>query len=344
LNTRLNEIYWLRAYGCLAVFTFHLITHIEDHFPAHVGLDIGRIPASLGTPVFIFISVVLFSTRYGEQLPNGFLRRRLKYLLGPYLAFGLIYSTAEYLRLRGSGDDAGLLATWVDYLLFAGWHGYFLLLASQFYVLYWLLTQTSLLPWLGQTHVLLASLGLAVGYWALWTFLVDTPPGYVHWILPFGWLYLFVLGLWVRAPTDDTARQRSGLAPPSVGAWLPAAWLIAGLILVGLSLSGGLNYSSKEVWVAPFFVLSLLLALRLLQGREPSGTVRWLNRYSFSIYLAHPMFFAIADATGLPMRLPAWGYALTVGAFGLVGAVLLSELVNRQEWSAMLFGRQQRVS
>ena len=120
-------------------------------------------------------------------------------------------------------------------------------------------------------------------------------------------------------------------------------WWTALLGLIALSLFGVLSYSSKEIWVAPFFVLSLLLALRVLQGREPNAFVRWLNRYSFSIYLAHPMFFAIADSTGLPMQLPMGGYALTVGAFGLFGAVVMSELVNRQEWSAMLFGRQQTV-
>ncbi|WP_343076074.1 acyltransferase family protein [Halomonas elongata] len=104
---RVEEIYWLRAYGCLAVFAFHLLDHLNQRLDTLV-TDVARIPTVFGTPVFIFISVFLFSLRYGNEVPRGFLGNRLKYIMVPYLVYGLAYAVAEFLRLHAADDDAGL--------------------------------------------------------------------------------------------------------------------------------------------------------------------------------------------------------------------------------------------
>ncbi len=99
---RIEEVYWLRAYGCLAVFFFHLLDHLEQHVDT-LALNLARIPTVLGTPIFIFISIFLFSARYGRKIPAGFLGNRVKYVMLPYLVYGLAYSVAEIMRLRSLG-------------------------------------------------------------------------------------------------------------------------------------------------------------------------------------------------------------------------------------------------
>src|SRR5690554_6235756 len=147
---RIEEIYWLRAYGCLAVFSFHLLDHLNQRLDT-LATDLARIPTVLGTPIFIFISIFLFSMRYGNRIPRGFLGSRVKYVMVPYLVYGLAYSVAELLRLRAVGVDAGLWETLREYLVYAGWHGYFLIIAAQFYAFYWLYGRLHLERWLPAT-------------------------------------------------------------------------------------------------------------------------------------------------------------------------------------------------
>lgn len=118
---QIEEIYWLRFYGCLAVFTFHLIDRIERNYLEHMVLDLAYIPTVVGTPIFIFISIFLFSARYGDATPHHFLARRLKYVMIPYVVYGLIYSLAEYVRLWLSDEPVALVPHLVEYLVFAGW-------------------------------------------------------------------------------------------------------------------------------------------------------------------------------------------------------------------------------
>lgn len=145
---QIEEIYWLRFYGCLAVFAFHLIDRIEHNYLEHTILDLARIPTVVGTPIFIFISVFLFSLRYLNEVPHHFLARRLKYIMIPYVVYGLIYSLAEYVRLHMSGENVSLAGHLVEYLVFAGWHGYFLIVAMQFYLLFWCYSRFRLSRWL----------------------------------------------------------------------------------------------------------------------------------------------------------------------------------------------------
>lgn len=53
---KVEEIYWLRAYGCIAVFV-HLLDHVNQRLD-NVATDLMRLPLVLGTPIFLFISVL----------------------------------------------------------------------------------------------------------------------------------------------------------------------------------------------------------------------------------------------------------------------------------------------
>ncbi len=139
----------------------------------------------LGTPVFLFISIFVFAVRYDKQVPPGFLLQRVKYVMLPYLMYGFIYSTAEWWRLAGSDDAVGFLANARSYFIYAGWHGYFLIIAMQFYAAYWAFTRWQLwrvnpVPWLWVACV------VSMAYWGLAYWFQVEPPGYLLWIAPWG--------------------------------------------------------------------------------------------------------------------------------------------------------------
>lgn len=334
---RVEEIYWLRAYGCLAVFAFHLLDHLNQRLDTLV-TDVARIPTVFGTPIFIFISVFLFSLRYGNEVPRGFLGNRLKYIMVPYLVYGLAYAVAEFLHLHAADDDAGLLDVLREYLLYAGWHGYFLLIAAQFYAFYWLYGRLNLGRWLPATPWLALGSLVSMSWWGYWQWRSQLPPGYLHWIAPFGWLYLFFLALTLVRHYQTETRP----------AWLEALaqprWLLAliGLVVL-LALPGWLEYSSKEVWVVPLFLLFTLWAMHRLRGRRAPPLVRRLNEFSFGIYLAHPMFFNLVDRLDPGQHLPLGLYALALAGVGMAGSIAWNLVVNRLQWGGLLFGKRLRV-
>ncbi len=337
---RIEEIYWLRAYGCLAVFSFHLLDHLNRRVDT-LATDLARIPTVLGTPIFIFISIFLFSMRYGRDIPQGFLGSRVKYVMVPYLVYGLAYSLAEFLRLRAVNADAGLVETLREYLVYAGWHGYFLIIAAQFYAVYWLYGRFHLERWLPSTPWLVIGSLISMGWWGYWQWSSELPPGYLHWIAPLGWLYLFFLALvLVRHYHDRPSARPAWLLALARPRWLAA---LVGLVAL-LSLPGWIEYSSKEVWVVPLFLLFTLWVMGRLRGRPAPPLVRRLNEFSFGIYLAHPMFFNLVDALDPGQRLPLLLYVLALAGVGMAGSIAWNQAVNRLEWGGLLFGKRLRVA
>lgn len=335
---RIEEIYWLRFYGCLAVFSFHLLDRLNQHLD-NVFLDLARIPTVLGTPIFIFISIFLFSARYGDTPPRHFLVTRLQYVMTPYLVYGLIYSTSGYFSRHTGDNEISFIDNAIEYLIYAGWHGYFLIIAMQFYAFYWLYTRFSLRRWLPPGPWLIIGSLISIAYWGLTRALAIDPPGYLLWVAPLGWVYLFFLALTLvdHYPSLTRAPWLRRLSHPG--------WLLAtiGLIVV-FTLRGELAYSSKETWVVPLFVLFTLWGMRRLHGHRAPAPVKRINEYSFGIYLAHPLFFAVVDFFDGFLHFPLPLYALLLAVVGMAGSIGLNALANRSTVGSVMFGKRLRVA
>lgn len=331
---RIEEIYWLRCYGCLAVFSYHLLDHLNQFYD-NVYLDLARIPTVLGTPTFIFISIFLFSIRYGSTIPEGFLASRVKFVMVPYLVYGLIYSTAKYINLSANGEDIDFFAHLVEYLVYAGWHGYFLIIAMQFYVFYWVYIRYRLVRFLSPGPWLVIGSVISVLYWGLTRLLDFEPPGYLLWIAPLGWIYLFFLALLIVRYYPETERH------PLLRIFAHPGWLTGfTALIVVMTFAGWLEYSSKETWVIPLFILYTLVSMRYLHRRLATPLVKKINEYSFGIYLAHPLFFSMVDAIEPYLELSGWSYALLLAVVGMTGSIGLNIAVNRVPWGGMMFGKR----
>ncbi|MFQ3788925.1 acyltransferase family protein [Halomonas sp. A29] len=335
---RIEEIYWLRFYGCLAVFGFHFFDRLNQYISS-VYIDLGRIPTVLGTPIFIFISIFLFSARYGDRPPDGFLVKRLQYVMVPYVVYGLIYSLTKYANLRREGVPVDLVDTLVDYLIYAGWHGYFLIIAMQFYAFYWLYSRYGLERCLPPGPWLVIGSLIGIAYWGLTRYFAIDPPGYLLWIAPLGWIYLFFLAMLVVRHYPQLTPQRLHEVP-----WIK--WLsrpellLAYVVVIGLfTWFGWLEHSSKETWVVPLFILFTLFAVTRLRNVRATPLVKFVNRYSFGIYLAHPMFFAMVDFASEFVSFSLFVYSLLLIIVGMAGSIALNWVANRIPGGGMLFGK-----
>ncbi len=123
----------------------------------------------------------------------------------------------------------------------------------------------------------------------------------------------------------------------------PALLLVYVGVIVLFTLRGSLAYSSKETWVVPLFILFTLVAVTRLRQVPAPALVKTINRYSFGIYLAHPMFFALVDVGNAYWQLPLWLYALLLVSVGMAGSIWLNRVANRLPWGGMLLGKTLQV-
>ncbi|KAA0013045.1 acyltransferase [Billgrantia pellis] len=335
---RIEEIYWLRFYGCLAVFGYHFLDRLNQHVD-NVYVDLARIPTVLGTPTFICISIFLFSVRYGNEPPRGFLLKRLQYVMVPYVVYGLIYSITHYMSQRRQGEQIDFIPNLVEYLIYAGWHGYFLIIAMQFYAFYWLYARFDLERWLHPGPWLVIGTLTSVAYWGLTRHFDIEPPGYLLWIAPLGWIYLFFLAMLLVRHYPQLTPERLREVPWIARLARPSflATYVAGIVI--FTLYDQLEYSSKETWVVPLFILFTLFAMTRLRHVPATPLVKVVNQYSFGIYLAHPMFFAMVDAVQENLRFSLPLYALLLIVLGMAGSIGLNRIANRVPGGGMLFGK-----
>jgi membrane-bound acyltransferase YfiQ involved in biofilm formation len=313
------EITTMRGIACVAIVLLHAL----PAWLRHLGLDGPgwadlRLLLTVGTPVFVFLSGFVLAYAYPRSVPRGFLVNRVRYILLPYLAVGLV--TATY---AGRADLATVPGRYAGVVL-GGWHGYFVLVVLQFYVLH--LVWWRFVDRFGQRALLLGAAVVNVGYLAVFN-LTSAPTGggpfvdhlwgrgYWYW-LP-AWLFYFALA------------YRCGTDVGGVRAWTRRhlRWLVVATVAVAAAALvirhlGLLGVTSKRV---DMVVLASLTALTLFGAvgrlRRTPWLVEQVSRHSFGIYLLHMLVLGQLHAWTLE---PLGAAALPVN---VVAAVVLSGLV-----------------
>src|SRR5690625_782044 len=145
----LNEIVFLRSIACLCIAVVHSlhIAHTDTTFTnSHYDTLVDSIYVlfTFGTPTFIFISMLLISYSYPTGLPKNFLSRRFKLILFPFIFMAFFYGAGMNILhqlLAGNMTEVFSATTWstvssnVVGNLMGGYHGYFILIIFQFYIL-----------------------------------------------------------------------------------------------------------------------------------------------------------------------------------------------------------------
>lgn len=338
----LNEVFLLRSIACLCIVLLHSITRVYTDESGVISY--WKLFLSYGTPSFVFISELLLAYAYPVTTPQGFLLKRIHFILIPYLCFGLLEAAIDSARPMLGGDWFAFFEKASFYLFLGEFPGYFVLVIFQFYLLH-LFCQKYVFSRFKPSVLLLAAFLINTIYLAFFNFTdpVPTPVGEYIWErayrLPFlGWIFYFMLAYYCGTRLNtlyDTLRR--------------FRWVLAGAVLASAGLLAVNNYlnviesiSSKRVDMVFFtsaFMLWLLYAASRLNNI--SNILIKISQYSFGIYLVHPFVFMVLFF-GL-RRLP-WlidnpvGVVLLFSA-GLPLSMFAVYVLNRIPWGAYVIGR-----
>lgn len=316
-----------------------------------------------GTPTFILLSsFVLFYSYYNRPLDRklitGFYKKRLLYIVIPYIIFSAIYFIMIQYHSNQPIFTIEALKSFGDKLLWgkAYAHLYFIFISIQFYLLF------PIVLWLTKKWKFLAHWLIPVGFAAQWIFVIL--------INEFGWrvankgswslsyFSLFMLGaaLGIYYPKLKSwlVISKQNANGYRVAAWifLWAAWLVLAISHVTIYYNARayntvykpLLYEFLWNFHAVFTALVLIQAAFLIYRYLPSFLSKWfyrLGQLSFGVYLIHLLFLFYYDRY-MPKFGSAWmahlsylGSWIVMLAASWITVALISRFVP---FSWILFG------
>ncbi|AEI40026.1 acyltransferase family protein [Paenibacillus mucilaginosus] len=297
------EILLLRCIGCLFVAAVHAVImtyRIHDPIPNELyrlALNSIRTICSVGTPIFIFITEFLIAKNYKEDLPKQFISKRLKVLIPPYIAMGIIGSLYKVQESGQPFTAYNLGMQSLKNIFLADYNGYFIVIIIQFILIHYLF-HYKLKLWPAKI-VLPASFLVNFVYLAFFNFV---PPFgfsestgnyiwyYLSWMPFFGWAFYFALGYYCGKHYDkfiETLNRRKWL--------ILAAPLFFGAVLLGTKMLGIPKVNtSKTIWYL-FFMPSVTFVIFYLSSKLKSvpNFVVSISDHSFGIYLTHAVIMRV---------------------------------------------------
>lgn len=341
MRSTVEEIFFIRAIACLCVVLIHALTVIVWNFPpasdnVRSVIVTGQLLLMFATPIFIFISEFILSYNYKTTVPAKFFKKRIQFILIPFVVMAFFYA---WLTAAPEGIEA-VWARTVDNLFLAQYHGYFILIIFQFYLLHVFLAR--FLARLSPVPVIAVSLGVNAAYLIFFNF---TEPmlsadlwRFLYWI-PFpGWLVYFVIGFYTGLYFEAFKKQVNKRK-----ALILLFWLLSAAMVIAIYQNGFLTeISSKRVDVM-FLTMSTILLL-FLAAFHVKRVPRWIvliSQYSFGIYLLHPFAQRMIQWAVKPFD---WsersaGLALLLWLSGIMIPILLTYILNQLPFGHYAVGK-----
>lgn len=278
----------VRALACIAVVLTHSITNFisianPDLDGSSKYITFIRFILLAATPIFILISETLISRNYTDGVPKGFLLKRVRFILIPYILVGLFYAFME-----SGGDTDRFILIMKQTILQGNWHGYFVLVIFQFYLLHILLNRilSKIRPW----FPLVLSFVLTFAH----QYSFDKIPEYNVWMMDsyplfhrtfvLAWLFYFVIGFYLGRNYDKVIEflERSWLVPVA-GSFI-GYWIIMQHVMSGTYIFVTSNRYDSYLFVVSVFFLMIIL-FRKIYNTTPM--LARLSHFSYFIYLIH---------------------------------------------------------
>ena len=352
----LNEIVFLRSIACLCIAVVHSlhVAHTDTTFTNSsydTLMDSIYVLLTFGTPTFIFISMLLISYSYPDGLPRKFLSRRFKLILLPFIAMAIFYSADMNIfhqLLAGNMSEVFSATTWTTISsnvinnLLGGYHGYFILIIFQFYILAYYLYKFLLKsnPFL----IILLSLVINLIYLAIFNF--TEPPtdseamryfwNTGHWIPFVGWIFYFALafycGLYYEYFVGLLKKNKTLIIVTT---------LISGFLTVLLTILEWIPLSSKTVTML-FFTTGMIGILYLIAMKMKSipKILVDINNYSFSIYLLNTFYINVTYTFMMLLGVDFGIFNVFVFfTISIMASMLTAYLLNLSPYGKYLVGR-----
>ncbi|MDQ0482534.1 acyltransferase family protein [Guptibacillus hwajinpoensis] len=330
----IDEVFLLRSMACLGIVFLH--SFARSFLETNVIVNSMNLLFTFATPTFVFISIFILARSYKDQLPTNFWGKRVKFVLFPYLLFGTFYAGSKGLEVALSSDTSVMGAFWYflwRHILLGDYHGYFILIILQFYVLYYFF-HSHLKKWNPKVVLPVAFL-ITSAYLGFFNFVppIQTPVGeYIwaklYWIPFFGWLFYFTLAYYC------------GRYYPEFVALLQkhSKFVLAGPVVTGslcvylfqIDVFG--KISSKQIDLV-FFTTSMIFFIYYVGmsiKRVPDFFV-FISQYAFGIYLFHPLFMAFIyiGLSLIPLSLPALIQVAIYAVVSVILSVIATFIMNK---------------
>ncbi|MFF2484726.1 acyltransferase [Paenibacillus sp. NPDC058071] len=350
-KANIPELQLVRAMAILGVLSVHSTSYAVNAMKESsyfVLYNFFNIFMKFGTTTFIFLSsFVLFYNYYSrpldKKLIGGFYKKRLLYIIVPYLFFSVLYFVTLHYMYYPTRSLADTVDSFISKVTTgkAYTHLYFVYISIQFYVLF------PLFLWLFKKFPKLVPWAFAGGLLIQWGFfivnkyvLVEQVHNRGSWSLSYFSYYFLgaVLGIyypkikaWIIIAKENASTAR---VVAWVGLW--TLWLAAGLTHVYIYYLDRMKIytANSTLFDLVWNVHAMLTALVLLQfghllyrklSAIPNKLVSSLGALSFGIYLIHPYFLLFyrehAPNTGTAWLLHLWylgGFALALFASWIV--------------------------
>ncbi|MFB4168902.1 acyltransferase family protein [Virgibacillus sp. JSM 102003] len=334
----INEVFWLRCIACLAVTLGHAIGngfyfYLEPSI-YHTGLYVLHMAVLFGVPVFVFISELLLANKYTEKVPKGFMKRRVKILLFPYLVMSIVYAftSVEAWTLQ---DVTSRLAM----SIFLGDSAvYFIIIIFQFYFFHLLFRKY--LNRLSAKLVIPIALLINFLYLAFFNF-VEAPDSAVgnfvwtkgYWMPFTGWIFYFVLGFYC-------GRNYQGLLNILRKKWVIVTPILALLLMLVMNSTFIMDYNSKRVDMLLYSssVIIFIIYISSHIKRVPR-LVMFISNYSFSIFLLNLFYFHLLRLIEPPALLNIGSYTILIFIITISLCIGTAYVFNQFSYGQYLVGR-----
>ena len=128
-----KELVYFRTLVCILI----IFTHILTLYIGSLDVDINELKTLyyiqntfiFGTPSFIILSQLLTTLNY-RLINKSYLWNRFKYIFLPYILVGSFYCFFE-----STNSQITFHKQFIENILLGNWHGYFILIIMQFYIL-----------------------------------------------------------------------------------------------------------------------------------------------------------------------------------------------------------------
>lgn len=338
-----NEIFFLRAIACISIVLIHaLTTTIYTYSLPRSTIDLFRsiqMTIMFATPMFVLISALVLSHAYKDHMPKGFLVKRFLYIVVPYLIMGTVYTAYDFYYTSKPLPFGDIL---YNKLVMGQWHGYFVLIIVQFYLLQ--LIFHKFVSGLPMKWVITGAFVINAAYLGFFNFV---PPfhfkdAFYYWYdfskIPFlAWIFYFTVAYYCGR---NLASFRQFVRKYRL---LIFAGCIASLIVVHLMQRTGTlpNIASTRVDLLAYTVLVMFSLFYLASFfKKVPRFVMIISNFSFGIYLLHPLFQKVIHL--LYPKLPRINMGIFVlGLFviGILGPMLVTFILNKLPLGKFVVGK-----
>lgn len=324
------ELTYARAIFCITIVIVHCLTGLvnDPHITSFEKISFSFVQVILlfATPCFIILSEILLGMRYSNNIPKNFLLKRMKFILIPYVLFGLFVTFKLFL---GDDSNKSFLDIFISIVIKGNFFGWFVIVIFQFYILHRLFYK--LLSKANPAFVLITTFIISfahsylmyysTSYLEFWGFY----PLFNRTIILY-WLFYFVVGFYFGKYYDTVIQflKRHLI-------WLILIWILAILYMAFnfFYLGVYLNESNRfdlVLFSAVSFVF--IVYFSKLLAKFNLVFIFLISEISFFIYLSHQIIVdaisrSLASFVTLPIPFLIINTIFTLG-FCIGLAVILS--------------------